>query len=228
MNRKSGDESEDRVTTRTLRCAAAAIAAGAALFAATGSAPAKMIANQPGRFQIDLPDEFQVVKHGRVPGEHAYMLLARSKKGNVKLFAKSLDHADPTVDLGKHLALWEKLVRQRGVYSTLRRTGKLVRKRGLIAQMYRAEGPRMRYRHPFVVYVGVSIDRRAKRVYTLSVASEAAFYAKNRVRLLRLARSFRPYYGVAHVKNLRHSKKRISLRGKLRAQKSGLVTSTRR
>lgn len=207
----------------TLRMMLAALAVSLAPTVAT----AKTIANQPGRFQIELSDDLEVVKHGRVPTEDAYMLIARSKRGNVKLFAKAATHRDPTVDLGKHLAAWEKMVRERGVYSSLRRSGKFVRRKALLAQMYRAEGTRVHKKHPYIVYVGISLDRKAERLYTFSVGSEASFFKANRARLFKLARTFRPYYGTSHAKNIRHSKKRISLRGKLKARRDGRVTKAR-
>lgn len=200
-----------------------------ASLAAAGPARAGIV-NQPGRFRVDLPPGFRVIKHGRVPNSPAYVLAAQSARGNVKLYIRSAPHPDPTIDLAKHLSLWAASVQRRGIYRGLRPLSAPHRDHALITQFFSATGQRLRTMQPYTVYVGITLDRTTKRVYTFSVSSQSKFFHQNKARLVALARTFRPYHGEAVVARrgaLRRGK-RVSLRGRLIKQRSGLVVSKKR
>lgn len=187
-------------------------------------AGAKTIVNHPGRFQLELPDNYKVTRHGRIKTEPGYELVAVSPKGNVKLFVKALPHGDPTADLGKHLLRWEENARLKGYFTQLTRVGPLTRRGSTLTQLYSAQGTRTRTQHPYTVYVGVNLDRRMRQLYTFTLAAENNVFTKYRAKLLALASRFRPYDPARVAGGIRRSSKRISLRGKLQRKPSGLVT----
>ena len=210
----------------------AALALGLSLAGSLASASTAHagIVNQPGRFRIDLPPDFRVVKHGRVANSPSYMLLAHSKLGNVKLYIQSAPHPDPTIDLAKHMNLWASSVRKLGIYGTLHPIGTPHRDHAMMTQVFAATARRVRTNQPYTVYVGITLDRTTKRVYTFSVASQTSFFHKNKARLLGLARAFRPYHGetIARRPGQLLKGKRVSLRGRLIKQPSGLIVSRKR
>lgn len=207
---------------KLLRLTVLSMVTGMAL-ASGATAVAKTIVNHPGRFQLELPDNYKVARHGRIKHGSGYEFAAFSPKGNVKVLVKSVPHADPTADLGKHLNHWEDTARANGYFKALTRVGAITRRGSTLTQLYQASGTRVRAQHPFTVYVGVSLDRQLRQLYTFTLAAESGVFAKYKTKLLALASRFRPY-DPSRVARLRSTGKRISLRGKLKRTPTGLVT----
>jgi hypothetical protein len=205
-------------------------------FAATLAAPAvaKSIVDQPGQFRVWLPGDFRILRHGRdrdraVAGQLAYEFKAVSAKGNIKVFAQSSYKADPSIDFMKQFAYMEYEVRREKLYKWLRPVGGPQRgSAGRITQFWRyydAVGQRDKTVQPYRLLAFVAFDRPIRRLYTVTIAAQTDVFDQNRTRLMTILRSFRPYVAPPHKVGKKRPLRRISLRGKLRVRRNGLVVA---
>jgi hypothetical protein len=215
----------------------AALALISALSAPT--AFAKTVLDQPGQFQIDLPDGFKVVRHGRAPDDSkSYMLRAESPAGNFKVFARSTPNAAPSFDFGTHFSKWEKTATSRGWYKWLKPVGaaKAVKsnKAADVTAFFRVyDGLSQRHKtvQPYRLITLASHNPKLKRVYTLTIAAHSDLYAKDKARIRSIVGSFKPLLGAAPHKPEGKKPgvplKKVSVKGLLKTKRSGLVVPTR-
>ena len=194
-------------------------AVSAAVSAAVPVASARVVTHAQGLFQVSLPDTFSV----NVSGQR---LVARSKAGNARVFARSEPTASVRYDFGGHFARWEQIVRGRGLYSTLRRMGdrRAVRADGQVAvfRTYDAVALRNKTQQPYRVVVLAAHSPRLKRAYTLAIAAHSATFIQYKAQLGAIATSFTPI-GATPPKLT--AARPVSLRGLLARKASGVVAA---
>jgi hypothetical protein len=195
---------------------------------------AKTIIDQPGQFRVWLPADFRILRHGRdhdraVAGQLAYEFKAVSAKGNIKVFAQSTYKADPSIDFMKQFAYMEYEVRREKLYKWLRPVARPQRgSAGRITQFWRyydALGQREKTIQPYRLLAFIAFDRPIRRLYTVTIAAQADVFDQNRTRLMNILRSFRPYIAPPHKVGKKRPLRRISLKGKLRVRRNGLVVA---
>jgi hypothetical protein len=194
------------------------VVAGLAFLATGVGADAAYISQQGGQFHVRLPAGFRAKQQGD-------RMIAQSAAGNIKVFARGKAFTGRTYDFAGHFSRWEKVMRERGIYKSLRRLGdrRQVRKDGQISvfRIYEATAIRKTKTHPYRVLTMAAFVPGARRAYTLAIAAEASVFAQRRGELLAIAASFVP-----KVANQKMRPK--SLAGKLRRVGGRLVAVPRK
>ena len=208
----------------------AALALGCALFDG-GAAEARTVSDQPGAYQVDLPDDFRVLRHGRMPDQPGgYLLRAQSLVGNVKMIIFSVPRGDPSIDYLKMYRTWEERVVRLKLVSNLKPVTGLIRanRAGQTAfvRAYDGVARRNTTQQLYRYLVTISHSQATRRLYTVILASQADYFKDNRARVLALANGFRPLLAVATKPTASNRPiKRVSLRGRLLVSKTGKVES---